>query len=77
MGGTVTSPSWRGSTTRCRSPVALRRLPNWLPNCPLNAPVKRVTGVDVPMPYATNLEDLVLPTVPRVIEAVKRATYTS
>ncbi len=43
----------------------------------LDAPIERVASLDVPMPYATNLEDLVLPTVPRVIEAVKRATYTS
>ena len=29
----------------------------------LDAPVKRVTGKDVPMPYAANLETLALPQV--------------
>jgi len=41
----------------------------------LDAPVIRVTGKDVPMPYAANLEKLALPTVPDVIEAVKAVTY--
>ena len=41
----------------------------------LDAPVERVAGLDVPMPYAHNLEDEVLPTEERVIEAVKRVTY--
>ena len=41
----------------------------------LDAPIERVTGLDVPMPYATNLEDLVLPTVERVVAAVKKAAY--
>jgi pyruvate/2-oxoglutarate/acetoin dehydrogenase E1 component len=31
--------------------------------------------MDVPMPYATNLESTVLPTVDRITAAVKRATY--
>jgi len=43
----------------------------------LDAPVERVAGLDVPMPYATNLEQTVLPTVARVTDAVKRATYRS
>jgi pyruvate/2-oxoglutarate/acetoin dehydrogenase E1 component len=34
-----------------------------------------VTGLDVPMPYALNLEDKVLPTEERVIDAVKRVSY--
>jgi pyruvate dehydrogenase E1 component beta subunit len=33
----------------------------------LDAPVLRVTNLDVPMPYATNLEEKVLPTTDRVI----------
>jgi len=41
----------------------------------LDAPVARVTGKDVPMPYAANLEKLALPTVADVIEAVKAVTY--
>ncbi|MHB2166217.1 pyruvate dehydrogenase complex E1 component subunit beta [Alsobacter sp. R-9] len=41
----------------------------------LDAPVKRVTGKDVPMPYAANLEKLALPSVAEVIEAVRSVTY--
>jgi pyruvate dehydrogenase E1 component beta subunit len=41
----------------------------------LDAPVLRVASLDVPMPYATNLEELVLPTVDRVIEAVHAVMY--
>jgi pyruvate dehydrogenase E1 component beta subunit len=43
----------------------------------LDAPVRRVTGVDVPMPYAKNLEDMYLPDPARVIEAVKAVCYVS
>ncbi len=42
----------------------------------LDAPVTRVTGKDVPMPYAANLEKLALPTVQDVIDAVKAVSYT-
>ena len=38
----------------------------------LDAPVLRVTGKDVPMPYAANLEKLALPNVGEVIDAVNR-----
>ncbi|BAS00409.1 pyruvate dehydrogenase E1 component beta subunit [Blastochloris viridis] len=41
----------------------------------LDAPVKRVSGKDVPMPYAANLEKLALPTVQDVIDAVRAVTY--
>ncbi|NJO54978.1 MAG: pyruvate dehydrogenase complex E1 component subunit beta [Bacteroidales bacterium] len=41
----------------------------------LDAPVKRITGKDVPMPYAANLEKLALPTVQDVIDAVRAVTY--
>jgi pyruvate dehydrogenase E1 component beta subunit len=41
----------------------------------LDAPVKRVSGVDVPMPYAKNLENLVVPDVDRVIAAVREVAY--
>ncbi len=43
----------------------------------LDAPVLRVTGKDVPMPYAANLEKLALPSVAEVIDAVKAVTYTA
>ena len=43
----------------------------------LDAPVARVAGKDVPMPYAANLEKLALPSVKEVIEAVKAVTYTA
>ncbi|MEZ5816639.1 MAG: pyruvate dehydrogenase complex E1 component subunit beta [Hyphomicrobiaceae bacterium] len=41
----------------------------------LDAPPAKVTGADVPMPYAANLEKLALPSVEQVVEAVKRACY--
>jgi pyruvate dehydrogenase E1 component beta subunit len=41
----------------------------------LDAPVLRVTGKDVPMPYAANLEKLALPSVADVVEAAKAVTY--
>ena len=41
----------------------------------LDAPVLKVTGKDVPMPYAANLEKLALPSVSEVVEAVKAVTY--
>ncbi|MEM6383543.1 MAG: pyruvate dehydrogenase complex E1 component subunit beta [Pseudomonadota bacterium] len=41
----------------------------------LDAPVIRIAGKDVPMPYAANLEKLALPNVGEVIEAVKAVTY--
>ncbi|KKB08499.1 pyruvate dehydrogenase [Devosia geojensis] len=43
----------------------------------LDAPVTRVTGKDVPMPYAANLEKLALPSVDEVIAAVNAVTYRS
>jgi pyruvate dehydrogenase E1 component beta subunit len=41
----------------------------------LDAPVARVTGKDVPMPYAANLEKLALPSVAEVVEAAKSVSY--
>ena len=41
----------------------------------LDAPVITLTGKDVPMPYAANLEKLALVTVADVIEAVKQVCY--
>ena len=37
----------------------------------LNAPVKRVCGANVPMPYAPNLEALALPTVSSILHSIK------
>jgi pyruvate dehydrogenase E1 component beta subunit len=41
----------------------------------LDAPVKRVTGADVPMPYAKNLEDLAIPKVEQLVAAVREVAY--
>jgi pyruvate dehydrogenase E1 component beta subunit len=41
----------------------------------LDAPVVRVHGADVPMPYAANLEKLALPQAENIVEAAKRVTY--
>ena len=41
----------------------------------LDAPVLRVTGKDVPMPYAANLEKLALPSVAEVVAAAKAVLY--
>jgi len=41
----------------------------------LDAPVIRVTGEDVPMPYAKNLEMAVIPSAEKVVAAVKKVLY--
>src|SRR4051795_2272268 len=41
----------------------------------LDAPVLRVTDIDVPLPYAANLEKLALIKASQVVEAVKAVTY--
>jgi len=41
----------------------------------LDAPVARVAGVDVPMPYAANLEKLALPQAAQIAEAAKQVCY--
>ncbi len=41
----------------------------------LDAPVRRVTGKDVPMPYAANLERLALPQVEDVVQGAKAVCY--
>jgi pyruvate dehydrogenase E1 component beta subunit len=41
----------------------------------LDAPVMRITGKDVPMPYAANLEKLALPNLGEIVEAVKAVCY--
>jgi len=42
----------------------------------LDAPIGRVTGLDVPMPYALNLEQLVIVQADAVVRAVEQVTYT-
>ncbi|MEL6621923.1 MAG: pyruvate dehydrogenase complex E1 component subunit beta [Pseudomonadota bacterium] len=41
----------------------------------LDAPPAKISGADVPMPYAANLEALALPTVAQVVDAAKRVCY--
>jgi pyruvate dehydrogenase E1 component beta subunit len=41
----------------------------------LDAPVLRVSGKDVPMPYASNLEKLALPSAAEVVQAAKAVCY--
>lgn len=41
----------------------------------LDAPVKRVTGMDVPMPYAKNLEKMVIPSAEKIVKAVREVLY--
>jgi pyruvate dehydrogenase E1 component beta subunit len=41
----------------------------------LDAPVKRLSGADAPMPYAKSLERLALPDVERIIKAVREVSY--
>lgn len=41
----------------------------------LDAPVRRVTGADVPMPFSRPLVEAYLPSVPRIVEAVKAVCY--
>lgn len=41
----------------------------------LDAPVEVVSGKDVPLPYAVNLEKLALPSLEDIIEAAKRVCY--
>lgn len=41
----------------------------------LDAPIERISHLDVPMPYAKNLEDEVLPSPEDVVEAVKKVCY--
>lgn len=41
----------------------------------LDAPVERVSGAEVPAPYARNLEQAAFPSEEQVIDAVRRVTY--
>ena len=50
--------------------VAMEQAFDWL-----DAPVGRVAAVDVPLPYAANLERLALPQPENIVEACKKACY--
>uniref|UniRef100_A0A9I9DR19 Pyruvate dehydrogenase E1 component subunit beta n=1 Tax=Cucumis melo TaxID=3656 RepID=A0A9I9DR19_CUCME len=41
----------------------------------LDAPVERIAGADIPMPYAANLERMAVPQVEDIVRAAKRACY--
>ena len=41
----------------------------------LDAPVERVTGADIPMPYAANLEKDAIPVASNIITAVQKVCY--
>ena len=41
----------------------------------LDAPVERVTGADLPTPYAKALEDLAFPDVPVIVKVIKRSLF--
>ncbi|HEX8267505.1 MAG TPA: alpha-ketoacid dehydrogenase subunit beta, partial [Pyrinomonadaceae bacterium] len=41
----------------------------------LDAPIKRISTAEAPMPYAKNLEASALPDVPKIIAAVKEVSY--
>jgi pyruvate dehydrogenase E1 component beta subunit len=62
---------WRQSGVGAEIAAAVTELAfDWL-----DAPVSRVTGKDVPMPYAANLEKLALPSVAEVVAAAKAVCY--
>ncbi|MGR3755886.1 MAG: pyruvate dehydrogenase complex E1 component subunit beta, partial [Tranquillimonas sp.] len=60
----------QGAVGNYISSVLMQQAFDWL-----DAPVINLTGKDVPMPYAANLEKLALVTTKEVIEAVKQVTY--
>jgi len=41
----------------------------------LDAPVERITGTDVPMPYSKPLEDAAMVQVENIVNAAKRVCY--
>ncbi|CEQ39292.1 SPOSA6832_00802, partial [Sporobolomyces salmonicolor] len=43
----------------------------------LDAPVERVTGADIPTPYAKALEDLAFPDTNTIVKVIKRSLYRS
>ena len=43
----------------------------------LDAPMERITGVDIPMPYAVSIEQKSIPQVENIVNTVKRQLYRS
>ena len=43
----------------------------------LDAPMERIAGVDVPMPYSACIERLAVPQVEDIVKAVLQACYRS
>ncbi len=43
----------------------------------LDAPIARVSGLDVPMPYARNLEKLVFPNAEHIVKAIRHVCYAN
>ncbi|GAA6061704.1 hypothetical protein JCM10212_004936 [Sporobolomyces blumeae] len=41
----------------------------------LDAPVERITGADLPTPYAKTLEDLAFPDTPTIVKVIRRSLY--
>ncbi len=41
----------------------------------LDAPIRRINCADVPLPYAPNLIDIALPSIAKIVEAVKATMY--
>ncbi|XP_057251468.1 pyruvate dehydrogenase E1 component subunit beta-1, mitochondrial-like [Beta vulgaris subsp. vulgaris] len=41
----------------------------------LDAPIERIAGANVPMPYASNLEKMALPQIEDIVRVAKRACY--
>ena len=60
----------QGSVGNYITSVVMEQAFDWL-----DAPVLNLTGKDVPMPYAANLEKLALVTTDEVVDAVKKVTY--
>ena len=43
----------------------------------LDSPVRRVGGINVPLPYASNLETLALPQTDNIVKVAKKICYES
>lgn len=41
----------------------------------LDAPMERVCGADVPMPYAQSIEAMAVPQIPDIVKGVLNACY--
>jgi pyruvate dehydrogenase E1 component beta subunit len=65
-----TAPASHTATAPCAAAPTRRQAFDYL-----DAPIERVTGADVPMPYATPLEIAALPQVADIVTAAKRTLY--